>query len=740
MGSMTTDSLYLLLEIVYSMCVKGLPSLHGGFAHEFMQQPGYFTFGILTDTPPVLDLRLTLPRQDEVHEIVSLLSDEHTHTVLLSGNAGAGKSTLAALVFDQFQSHMLEGLPEFRHYIWVRPGPRATWPDVISALLNALQGAGTGPLQRANLSQQSMIQRLYEQLRLPDQGALIVLDQCEELFDRAIEARNQDSPYTVGVGLSSAVRFLEMLQQDLGRTRFLLTCTRSPFGSDYSSLPGVREYAVGGLTIVDSLHLLQQRGVLGLQQDLSTLWQRCAGHIYTMLVFCTLKSLSGLSLHYLLHSPMYQVLWEGNILQNLLETTFGFLNPIQTALLRTLCLFREAPPVSGIVHVATGDRVRLDTDLQDFEQEAHNLTLLGLIEQLKRHDGQDGYLLHSLLAHYLHTHYLESELRRPSGFLASSLGVINQPGEIKATIEARQNALAAGHTHVANYYWYMAQQICPPRQQRTSPNDITPLLAMLEHLCLGRHWQTAYDQLCALSLDEDLLRWEIWHTLIRLYEMLLPPIGSLIRRDEGLVCSALAMVYSRLGEFEQSRTYYTSALAIQRDMHDRQSEALTLTNQGEFLRTLGDLEQARRNFELALTLIHPQSNAELACVLTHNMALLTQHQHDYQQSLRYFLQALQLARQSQDQEREGAILTNLGLCLCEQQRYQEGLALLLPALQMRHARSDPRTGSLISFLNKLEQRMGKATFTALRQAAQGENQSEEVLRSLLLQTGITASA
>jgi Tfp pilus assembly protein PilF len=263
---------------------------------------------------------------------------------------------------------------------------------------------------------------------------------------------------------------------------------------------------------------------------------------------------------------------------------------------------------------------------------------------------------------------------------------------------------------------------------------------MLEHLCLGRHWQTAYDQLCALSLDEDLLRWEIWHTLIRLYEMLLPPIGSLIRRDEGLVCSALAMVYSRLGEFGQSRTYYTSALAIQRDMHDRQSEALTLTNQGEFLRTLGDLEQARQNFELALTLIHPQSNAELACVLTHNMALLTQHQHDYQPSLRYFLQALQLARQSQDQEREGAILTNLGLCLCEQQRYQEGLALLLPALQMRHARSDPRTGSLISFLNKLEQRMGKATFTALRQAAQGENQSEEVLRSLLLQTGITASA
>jgi hypothetical protein len=92
-----------------------------------MQQPGYFTFGILTDTPPALDLRVTLPRHDEVNEIVGLLSDAQMHTVLLSGNAGAGKSTLAALVFDQFQSHTLEGLPEFRHYVWLRPGPRATW-------------------------------------------------------------------------------------------------------------------------------------------------------------------------------------------------------------------------------------------------------------------------------------------------------------------------------------------------------------------------------------------------------------------------------------------------------------------------------------------------------------------------------------------------------------------------------------------------------------------------------------
>src|SRR5258708_15822102 len=99
--------------------------------------------------------------------------------------------------------------------------------------------------------------------------------------------------------------------------------------------------------------------------------------------------------------------------------------------------------------------------------------------------------------------------------------------------------------------------------------------------------------------------------------MLLPPIGSLRRRDEGLACSSLAMVYARLGEFEQSRTYFTSALAIQRGMDDHLSEAITLTNQGEFLRTLGDLAQARQTFEQALATVTPQSNPDLACLLAH---------------------------------------------------------------------------------------------------------------------------
>src|SRR5579883_1053559 len=691
-----------------------------------MQQPAYFTFGIQAHTPPIFDARTLLPRTDEVNAVATLLSELRTQTVLLTGEAGVGKSTLAALLFTQFQNHLLEGLPGFRHCIWLRLGPRTTWPDIINALLNALHVSPHG----GTLSQQTSVQPLYDALRRPGQGALIVLDQCEELFERASEAQDQGTPYAVGVGLSSAVRFLEMLQQDLGESRILLTCTRSPFGSDYRDAPGVREYPVGGVTIVEGIHLLQQRNVMGLQQDLSTAWQRCSGYLYALTMFSALKNLSGLSLHYLLNSPAYQILWEGNVTQNLVEAVVGFLNPMQMSLVRALCLFREAAPLAGLVEVVSGERARLEADLLLYGQEVKTLASLGLIECFTRPDGETGYQLHDIFARYLLNHYLESEQRRASGYPSSSLGVANQPASPHSNGEARRIALAAGHMRVADYYRRVAQVVCPPPGQRSNPNEVAPLLAMIEHLCLGWHWQNAYDQLYTLKLDEDLIRWGIWHTLIRLYEMMLPPTGSLKRRDEGLVYSTLGMVYSRLGEFEQSRAYFTSALAIQRDMGDRQSEAITLTNQGEFLRTLGDLEQARQNFEQALSLLQPEANPELACILSHNMALLAQQQGDFPQSLRYFLQALQMVRQNQDRERESMILTNIGLLLCEQQRYQEGLALLLPALQMRYAQHDPGADALNAFLNKLEQRMGNEAFAQIQQSARAEGQQEQVLRML----------
>ncbi len=692
-----------------------------------MQQRGYFTFGILTNTSPSIDVRTTLPRANEVNEIINLLSEPQTRTVLITGTPGSGKSTLASLVFSQMQENLPDSSLRFQHYVWLKIGPRATWPDISAALLNALQGKRR---RAEKLSQRIALQTVHEVLHRPEQGALIVLDQCEELFRQVVEAQNQASPYTVGVGLSSAVRFLEMLQQDLGDTRVLLTCEQSPYSSsDYSDVPAIREYKTGRLTVTDGIGFLQQRTITGLQQDLSDVWQRCYGHVYTLLLFSVLKNLSGLSLHYLLNASAYQILWEGDISQNLIEAVFSNLSATQMSLLRSLSLFRETVSLTAVIAVLT-DETTLETTFSTFESEIKMLAALGLIEQNRSHDGEIEYSLHNVLSRYILKHYLENAQHRVSGLLPSSLGVVNQPGPVNIDDEARLIALAAGHMRIANYYQRLTQQSFLPHQQSTNPNEATPSLSALEHLCLGWHWQKACDQLYAQRLDEDLLRWEIWHTLIQLYEMMLPPTGMLKRRDEGLICSTLGMIYGRMGEYEQSRMYYTSALAIQRDMNDTQSEATTLINQGEFLRGVGDIELASKNFEQALTLLTPQGDPQLVCILWHNMGLLAQQQGDIRTSAHYLTQSLSLAQQNRDQKRESLILTNLGLLLCEQGRFQEALSLLLPALQMRHVQHDTGIDTLISFLNKLEEKMGKKTFATMRESAQLEGKRQMVLRAL----------
>ncbi|MGH2482532.1 MAG: hypothetical protein ACRDHW_23035, partial [Ktedonobacteraceae bacterium] len=269
---------------------------------------------------------------------------------------------------------------------------------------------------------------------------------------------------------------------------------------------------LGGVTIVEGLHLLQQHNVQGQQHALSTIWQRCSGHAYSLLMFSTLKNLSGFSVHYLLNSPLYQILWDGNVVQNLVEAVVGFFNPLQMLLVRTLCLFREPISLAGLSEVAREEKVSQATDSQLFGQEIQTLVSLGVIEQSECSDGSTGYVLHPILNQYLLSHYLESDQRKATSYTGSSLGVAHQPSPLQVNEEARQIALAAGHMRIASYYQHLASQVCPPHQQRTHPNEVTPWLAMLEHLCLGWHWQAAYDQLYGQALDEDLVRWETWHT------------------------------------------------------------------------------------------------------------------------------------------------------------------------------------------------------------------------------------
>ncbi len=130
--------------------------------------------------------------------------------------------------------------------------------------------------------------------------------------------------------------------------------------------------------------------------------------------------------------------------------------------------------------------------------------------------------------------------------------------------EALQAVLAPGHLQVAEYYLHVARETSPPRDQRKSLQDVQPIVSAIRHLCLGGYWQRACDLLFEEGLHESMVQWGAWNTLIGLYTGLLPPFGMLVRRDELLVYSHVGMLYGRMGEYQQSQSYFEQALSMQR--------------------------------------------------------------------------------------------------------------------------------------------------------------------------------
>jgi Tfp pilus assembly protein PilF len=562
------------------------------------------------------------------------------------------------------------------------------------------------------LKPEQQISLLMQRLRHAGQGVFVVLDQFDELLD--------PGNYAEPVGRGAVALFLEALQQDTGASRFLLTSYRSPFGSTSGQQARIRSYFISRISLPEGVALLQQRGVGGAHQELSLVWQRCGGHVYGLVLFSALSELSGFALSYLLDSPDYAQMWSGEVTLNLVKAVSYFLNPIQRMLMRALCLFSVPVPLEGLLVAIMGEKAATGENgdsLYAFEHELEVLTNLSLVQLLTGENDERSYILPALLRQFMIGHYLDGSVGnvRRNAHATNSLGVATLPGLTMENPEAREIALAAGHIRVATYYANLAQNLCPSPGSRNGPQDVEPLVVQIYHLCLGCHWQQAYDLLLAEGLHESMMQWGTWNTLIRLYTAMIPPYGILSRRDEAQARSQLGLLYGRLGDFARSHASYNQALAMQRETGDRHGEAVTLANQGEIMRSEGEVDQARARFEQALLLNKQENDPNLESVLLHNLGLLSQNEKDYQQAFNYYVEALKLARSLQDQFKQGMILTNMGMLLYEQGRAAEALKLLFGALRFRQSSGDSGASGVVLFLNALEQKMGAEAFARLKQ-------------------------
>src|SRR5258707_12392629 len=89
------------------------------------QQSRLFRLSIQTMEPPMTDPPGVLPRADEVSAALRMLSAAQTSTLGLTGEAGAGKSMLAALMYRRLQAGAQAGQAPRRTFSCLGRGPRA---------------------------------------------------------------------------------------------------------------------------------------------------------------------------------------------------------------------------------------------------------------------------------------------------------------------------------------------------------------------------------------------------------------------------------------------------------------------------------------------------------------------------------------------------------------------------------------------------------------------------------------
>ncbi len=651
-----------------------------------------------------------MQRADDVNTVERMLTDANTSAVMITGAPGSGKSTMAALLYQRAQLAQRSGLPAPRHLVWIGIGAYTTLADLIETILERI---GVPSTNLAQLPMEKQLSALRDALCRPQKSALIVLDEFETLLGTS---NYQKDPAQVTMAL-----FLDFLRADLGASRFVLTCLESPY--EQQQMAGletrVRSFLVSRITLPEGVTLLQQYRVYGSPDELSLVWQRCSGHVFALTLFASLSNISGMALGYLLNAPDYLSMWSGDVVCNIITAIYHFLSPVQYTLMRTLGLFYEPVSLEGVLMAITGDRLNGGIDTSLFERELQGLMQLSLVQCVSATNSPPLYTIHPLLRQYVLAYHMgESASAQSWGPSMSDRADLSDlhKGRPRSENELRE-MLVTGHKNAATYYRYVAHKYYPPQEKRRNVQDVFPIVQGIRHLCLAGNCQSACEWLFAEHLHESLTDWGAWNLLCRLYLSLLPPAGTLLRRDEGLICSLLGLLYGRMDDYQQSQTFFERALSILRQLGDKQGEATILLNQGELLRQWNERELAYQSFEQARALNIEANDPAIACAILHNLGLLCYEDGRYKEAFRNYARALKLTQDARAARYRGTILTSLATVFYEQGAMREALASLLAALQLKQSSRDPSTTQLEQFLKLLERKLGTQVYKQLYQEA-----------------------
>jgi predicted ATPase/transcriptional regulator with XRE-family HTH domain len=154
----------------------------------------------------------------------------------------------------------------------------------------------------------------------------------------------------------------------------------------------------------------------------------------------------------------------------------------------------------------------------------------------------------------------------------------------------------------------------------------------------------------------------------------------------------------RQGEYGQAGELYEQALALFRDLNDKEGMANSLTNLGIVADRQGEYKRAAALFEQAVVLARERGDTQQIAKTLNNLAAAWRRQGDYARQAVLYEEALALFQELRDRHGISAALDNLGQVAFWQGEYKRAAALHEESLAIARELGD-RHGIIISLIN-----------------------------------------
>nr|VFJ72774.1 MAG: Tetratricopeptide (TPR) repeat [Candidatus Kentron sp. FW] len=132
------------------------------------------------------------------------------------------------------------------------------------------------------------------------------------------------------------------------------------------------------------------------------------------------------------------------------------------------------------------------------------------------------------------------------------------------------------------------------------------------------------------------------------------------REGEGTTLNNIAAIHHARGDYSQALEYYTRSLEIHREIGNRVGEGATLNNIGEIHRTKGDYESALGYLPRSLEICREIGDRQGEGTILDNISQIHDARGDYESALIGFTRSLEIRREIGDREGEGTTLNNIG--------------------------------------------------------------------------------